>query len=176
MRGDNYASNVQRSELMRRHFLDWYHAAVARGELAPRVVFKFGGNHMIRGSSLTDTYELGTFIPEFAFANGARALNVMVLAGKGTTNEYRPFGSKDADKAVTYDITASDAQLAPLDVRTFVAAAGSDSRWSVTDLRPGRALAHDGTGGTLSVPLKRALLSFDGIILAPHAHASTLFF
>ena len=175
-RGDNYASNVQRSELMRRHFLDWYRAAVARGERAPRVLFKFGGNHMIRGSSLTDTYELGTFLPEFAFANGARAFSVMVLAGKGTTNEYRPFGSKDADKAATYDITGPDAQLAPLDVRTFFAAAGSDSTWSFIDLRPVRALAHDGKVGKLSAPLKRALLSFDGIILAPHAHASTLFF
>jgi hypothetical protein len=176
-RGENYASNLQRSVLMRRHFLEWYRAAVASGEDAPKVLFKFGGNHMIRGPSLTDSYELGTFVPEFALANGSRSFNMMLLAGKGTTNEYRPFGGTDSDKSKAYDIVAADGPLEPLDVRSFFAAAtGNDSTWTLIDLRPVRAMAHDGKLPALSPPLKRALLSFDAIVIAPHAHASTLFF
>ena len=176
-RGENYASNLQRSEMMRRHFLEWYHAAVARGEHAPKVLFKFGGNHMIRGASLTDTYELGTFIPELALANGSHAFNMMLLAGAGTTNEYRPFGGSEADKTSPYDVGTADGPLAPLDVRTFFAvAAENDSTWTFIDLRPVRAMVHDGKLAAVSAPLKRALLSFDAIVIAPHAHASTLFF
>ncbi len=176
-RGENYASNLQRSELMRRHFVEWYRAAVARGERAPRIVFKFGGNHMIRGPSLTDTYELGTFVPEFALASGSHSFNMMLLAGKGTTNEYRPFGSSESDKAKAYDIAGADSQLVSLDMRMFVAsAAGNDDSWTFIDLRPVRAMAHDGKLPALPAPLKRAFLSFDAIVIAPHAHASTLLF
>lgn len=171
--GQQYASNDRRTAWMKRHFAEWYAAARARGEREPRAIIKLGANHVFRGPSLTDTYEIGSFVPELALANGVKAFNMLVLVAHGTTNGYRPFGSALADTAQAYDPASSESEMAFTDVKSVVAAA-SPPHWTFFDLRPVRAAAQDGRIKGLDPKVRRLLVSFDAVIVVPEGHASGL--
>ncbi len=168
-----YASNLRRTELMKRHFVSCYDAARALGEDRPRVVLKLGANHVIRGPSTTDTYEIGSFVPELATALGGRSFSMLVLAAGGTVNAYRPFGSALADTAQRYDPAAPDAEDSFVDVKTILASA-NPSHWTLFELRPLRAEIQDGDLQGAGEKLKRTLLSFDAIVVVPEGHAARL--
>jgi hypothetical protein len=74
-----YAANRMREDLMKTHFLERYRAAGR-----PKVLFKFGSNHMVRGLSPTHVPSLGNFVADFAFVEGKQAFNLLVLCGPGT--------------------------------------------------------------------------------------------
>lgn len=171
--GRNYESNQDRADLMKRHFVASYRAAIASGERAPRVIVKLGANHIFRGLSVTSSYEMGTFLPEFALAQGSNAYSILLVVAKGTTNAYRPFGSPESDKAKAYDLLTSD-EYAVMDMKSVLSAASSD-QLSFIDLRQARAMSLNGGLRRLSPQAKRLLLSFDAVVVVPEGHASTLF-
>ncbi len=74
-----YAANLERETLMKRTFHDLYRAA---GK--PKVVFKFGGSHMMRGLSSTRVPSLASFAFELAVSEGKNAFNILILCGPGT--------------------------------------------------------------------------------------------
>jgi hypothetical protein len=74
-----YAANLARENLMKRTFLERHRAAGS-----PKVLFKFGANHMARGLSPTHVPSLGNFVFEYALAQDAEAFNLLVLCGPGT--------------------------------------------------------------------------------------------
>jgi hypothetical protein len=74
-----YAANRAREDLMKRNFLERYGAADR-----PKVLFKFGSNHMVRGLSPTRVPSLGNFVSDLAFAEGKAAFNLLILCGPGT--------------------------------------------------------------------------------------------
>ena len=169
----NYESNLRRTELMKRHFMSELTAARAAGEATPRAVIKLGANHVFRGPSTTDTYEIGSFVPELATALGGHAFSVLVLVAGGTVNAYRPFASARADTAQRYDPIATDADVAFTDVRTILAAA-TQAHWTLIDLRQIRSDLQDGKLHGVSSKLKRTVLSFDAVVVVPNGHASHL--
>lgn len=74
-----YAANRTREDLMKKNFLARY-AATGR----PKVLFKFGSNHMVRGLSPTHVPSLGNFVADLAFAEDKEAFNLLMLCGPGT--------------------------------------------------------------------------------------------
>ena len=74
-----YAANLEREALMKRTFLTLYRAAGA-----PKVFFKFGANHMMRGLSSTHVPSLGNFAADLAASEGKSAFHVLILCGPGT--------------------------------------------------------------------------------------------
>lgn len=74
-----YGANLERENLMKRLFLARYRAAGA-----PKVFFKFGGNHMMRGLSSTHVPSLANFVMDLAQAEGRQAFNLLILCGPGT--------------------------------------------------------------------------------------------
>jgi hypothetical protein len=74
-----YAANLERETLMKRTFLDLYRAAGG-----PKVFFKFGGSHMMRGLSYTHVPSLTGFVSELALSEGKSAFNLLILCGPGT--------------------------------------------------------------------------------------------
>jgi hypothetical protein len=172
-KGANYESNQQRADLMKRHFLEFYRAAQARGEATPKVIAKFGANHIFRGPSITNSYELGTFLPELAISNNAKAFGILVVVAKGTWNAFRPFGSKEEDKTRKYDpLTTGEYEV--FDIKSVLDATG-DSAWTFVDLRPLRALAGSGRLKGIDPRARRLLNSFDGVVVVPEGHASVYF-
>jgi hypothetical protein len=87
-----YESNLTRSLLMKRHFVANYDEAIRAGEAKPRVLLKFGLNHLMRGRTYVDVFDLGTFLPELAARNGMQAFHVAILArsGGGSRAALRP--------------------------------------------------------------------------------------
>lgn len=171
--GTNYESNQKRDDLMKQHFLDAYNAAKARGEAMPKAIIKLGANHVFRGPSTTDSYEIGTFVPEFAEVTGGKSFGILVVVARGTWNAYRPFGSSEEDKTQKYDpLTTSE--YAVFDIRSVLDAA-SASEWSYIDLRPIRAAAANGKLRGLNPKARRLLTSFDAVVVVPEGHASVYF-
>jgi len=171
--GTNYESNQKRDDLMKRHFLDAYNAAKAGGEKMPKAIIKLGANHVFRGPSTTDSYEMGSFIPEFAVTTGGRSFGILVVVAKGTWNAYRPFGSDESDKTQKYDpLTTSE--YAVFDIKSVLDAAGT-SGWTLIDLRPVRAMSAIGHLKGLNAKAHRLLTSFDAVVVVPEGHASVYF-
>jgi hypothetical protein len=54
-----------------------------RGKL-PRVMLKFGYNHMIRGANFVNVFDLGSLPDEIAAMEGGRAFHILVLPGIGS--------------------------------------------------------------------------------------------
>lgn len=79
-----YAANLERENLMKRTFVERYREAERRDGKRPKVMFKFGGTHMMRGLSSTHVPSLANFVGDFALHEGVGAFNVMVLCGPGT--------------------------------------------------------------------------------------------
>ena len=170
--GAGYESNQQRDDLMKTNFVRFYQAAKARGEARPKAIVKLGANHVFRGPSITNTFEIGTFIPEFAVANNVKSFGILLITGPGTWNAYRPFGSTEADKTAKYDPLTSD-EYKVFDLKS-VFEASAKTGWTFLDLRAIRAGAGRGSLRKLDATAIRLLNSFDGVVIAPESHASVL--
>jgi len=168
--GQGYASNAQRAELMKRHFMERYRDAARSG--APKVVFKFGLFHMMRGRTQTNVYDIGNLVSELAASNGSRSFHLVVLPGGGTQNAYRPFVGNDADKSAPIDLASYDFA----DIRPLLRAAG-ESGWAVLDLRPLRPLLHGRKSalGAVDRGLAELIWGYDAALIMPKVHAATLF-
>ena len=74
-----YGANLERENFMKRTFLARYRAAGG-----PKVFFKFGANHMMRGLSSTHVPSLGQFVSDVALTEGKAAFHLLILCGPGT--------------------------------------------------------------------------------------------
>lgn len=83
MAGEGYESNRRRAALMRAHFVAAYGRA-SRGGARPRVLFKFGATHLMRGLSFTNQYDLGTLVPSVAELAGDSSLSLYAMGGVGS--------------------------------------------------------------------------------------------
>jgi hypothetical protein len=130
----------------------------------PRVMFKFGAGHMVRGVSHTMVFDIGTQISELAEAMGSKSFHVMVLPGAGAqhaqldvqTWRYAPVDSG------TYD---------DLGVTALLAAAYPDAM-TLIDLRPLRALVGGRRARMLDADLVRNIHGFDALLVMTGSTAS----
>jgi hypothetical protein len=168
--GTNYESNQKRDDLMKQHFLADYRAAQAHGERMPKAIIKLGANHVFRGPSTTQSFEIGSFVPEFVETTGGKSFGILLVVAKGTWNAFRPFGSDEADRVQKYDLLGSS-EYEVFDMKS-VLAASSENAWTIIDLRPVRALSQNGKLRGLDAKARRLLNSFDAVVVAPEGHAS----
>lgn len=83
--GSAYLANLRRETRMKRLFLDQYRAAERRDGAAPKVLFKFGSNHLERGLSSTHVPSLGNFVEEMGLGSfGAKTFSLRMICGPGT--------------------------------------------------------------------------------------------
>ena len=80
MSGKGWESNARRAALLRDNFRRHWRDA----EGNPRVMLKLGASHLIRGRNMTNTYDLGTLVPEIAEIQGRQAYSMLVLPGEGS--------------------------------------------------------------------------------------------
>ncbi len=81
--GESYLANTERETLMKRTFLAHYEAAMRADGSPPRVMLKFGSNHMMRGATPTWVQGTGGFITEYAMAHGLNATTILMICGPG---------------------------------------------------------------------------------------------
>ncbi|MDB4917193.1 MAG: hypothetical protein JWM95_4837 [Gemmatimonadetes bacterium] len=166
-----YQSGLMRSLLMKQHFMDYYRRAQARGKSYPKVVYRFGSNHVIQGASYTGHYDIGNLARELAASTGRTSFNVFVLVLNGTQNKYLPYVGNDADRTGAYDAGSS----LEMDVSPFAGAVVDSTSWTYIDLRPLRGRVAAGRYGALERRLEKTLTGFDAVVVIPRARANRTF-
>ncbi|MDX6458236.1 MAG: hypothetical protein QOE55_1933 [Acidobacteriaceae bacterium] len=84
---DSPGSNSDRASLLKKHFLERYRA-LQRNTSNPRILLKFGDNHMWKGFNDTHQLDLGNFVAELASVEHSTSLHIQVLAARGTLAEF----------------------------------------------------------------------------------------
>lgn len=154
--GDAYGSNLMRSAFLRENLAKALAMAEPAGS-APKVLFKFGGNHVMRGFTATRTLDLGTAATVLAEGRGERAFTVLILGGSGgraarmniQSLQYEPAGSSEVDGATL-------AWLRP---------AVPDTGWVLFDLRAIRAEYLRRRMSLLDAGQERMLHGYDAVVV-----------
>ncbi|HEX8232089.1 MAG TPA: hypothetical protein VF559_01910 [Caulobacteraceae bacterium] len=77
-----WESNKRRVDFMRANFLRNWRREKGKGR-SPKVFFKFGTSHMVRGLSLVDVFDVGTLAAESAALAGGHSFHLLVVGGAG---------------------------------------------------------------------------------------------
>ena len=123
----------------------------------PRVMFKFGMSHMVRGVSHTHVFDIGTQVSELADSIGAKSFHVAVLPGAGSQHarmDIQTWRYAPAD-AGSYDGMG----MGPL------YAAAYDDAMTLIDLRPMRALVSGQRAKRLDADFVRTIHGFDALLI-----------
>ncbi len=155
-----WASNERRAQFNKSNLRRY----LAAEERTPKVMFKFGASHMVRGMSHTQVLDIGTQVSELAEARGAKSFHVAVFPGATSQNAqfdpsawtYRP-----AD-AGTYE----DQGMGPL-----MTAAYADA-FTLIDLRPLRPMVFGARHKALDADLVRTIHGFDALLVLSGSTAS----
>lgn len=157
--GRGYESNLRRGNLLRTNFANHWRA----GSRAPRVFLKFGASHLMRGVNITDTFDIGSLVPEIAMLAGTKCYSLLVLAGAG-----RETGNFDPT-SYTYRPGRREQYQAGMEPFTGQAFADAFTLFDTAPLRPiARSTARDLHPETI-----RAVHSFDNIIVMSGSTPST---
>lgn len=154
--GRGYESNLSRSRLLKRQFWRFFDSTRVATGTEPKVLLKFGASHLQRGPNFTNTYDLGSLLPELAERDGGEAWSVYVVGGPGTRRaQIDPRSMTSAPIPVQ--------ALAPAWARPFADAADPEL-WTVYDLR---ALRTMGTRrlGALPPQVQQIILGFDAMVV-----------
>jgi hypothetical protein len=155
--GETWLANLERENQMRRLFLEHYRAAERADGAAPRVMLKFGANHMFRGASTTHVQALGTFVTELGQMTGRGSVAIYVACGPG--GAIGTFGPQS--------ISCNDDFA---EGWSFLADQVDPNALTVFDLRVwkmrARAWAH------LPAETRHLIDSYDVLVIAPNGAAS----
>lgn len=154
--GRGWESNDRRARLNRGQLLRHLNEARTRGE-SPRVLFKFGASHMIRGRNATEVFDLGSLAAEIAAAEGSQAFHLLVVGGAGT--EHAIFNPME----LTYVPAPVDLAIEE-GLQTIVAQAFPEG-FTLIDLRPLRPLLSSARTKTADPELMRIVHGFDAILV-----------
>src|SRR4030088_2948505 len=81
--GTAWDSSERRAQWMRNNLAERLREERGRGT-QPKVMMKFGYNHMIRGANYVNIFDVGSMTDEVAALNGGRAFHILVLPGPGS--------------------------------------------------------------------------------------------
>jgi hypothetical protein len=163
--GSAWAASQRRAQWNRNNL-----AARLREErgLAPKVMLKFGYNHMIRGANYFNVFDLGAMTDEVASLEGGRAFHILVLPGPGSRQavfgpgrSFVPVSSEEFD-----EFRAGDQRL------TRVFSNASATGHEVIDFRTLRPLAMRGLEGW-NADVVRTIHGYDAAVIWRGARASS---
>ncbi len=154
--GRGYSSNVLRSANLRKTFLNHFRRA-SGGERVPKVLVKLGAAHAYRGRNPSNTFDVGSLLPELAALSGSSAVGILVVGGRGSRQSL--FDPATFDYAPVGNVYDGSAWIQP-----FYTAAGS-TRWTSFDLRALRPLAGNRRLGTLPAATIQAIFGFDFLVV-----------
>jgi hypothetical protein len=161
-----WASGQRRAQWNRNNLAARLKEEQVRGT-PPKVMLKFGFNHMIRGANFFNIFDLGAMTDEVAALSGGRAFHILVLPGPGSRQAVlgpgRSFVSVSSDEFDEF--RAGDQRL------TRVLSNATATGHEVIDLRPLRTLAMRGLEGW-NPDVVRTIHGYDAAVIWKAAHAS----
>jgi hypothetical protein len=135
---------------------------------SPKVMLKFGYNHMIRGANYVNTFDVGAMTDEVAALDGGHAFHIIVLPGPGSRQAVMGQGHN----MVTVASDEWDEFQAGEQRLTRVLPNADATGHEVIDLRALRPLAMRGLE-TWNPDVIRTIHGFDAAVIWKGAHAST---
>ena len=166
--GTGWAQSDRRAQWMRSTIAARLREERAGGR-SPKVMFKAGYNHMIRGANYVNVFDAGAMMDEVAALDGQRAFHVIVLPGPGSRQAVmggpgRVFTSVSSDEFDEF--RAGDGRL------TRVLSNADATGHEVIDLRALRPLAMRGLEAW-NADVVRTIHGYDAAVIWKGAHAST---
>lgn len=164
--GRNWESNERRARLNRKNFLRHWSQARDTGPAAPRVLFKFGASHMLRGRNVSEVFDLGNLASEMAAAEGSQSFHLLVVGGAGTQH-------------AVFNPVSLAYEPAPVDLVTEeglqgIAGQALPEGYTVIDLRPLRPLLSSARTRTANPELMRIVHGFDAILILTGSRPSQM--
>lgn len=160
-----YDSNRDRSLLMKRNFMERYRELSAK-QPTPRVLFKLGANHMGRGISPIQQFDLGNLASELAESTGSHSYHVLVIAAAGSVNRWLPFIPDPSPKQSPYD---AHGEVDSLGAGPFIDNAFKDS-WTYFDLAPLRHQPDARKAG--GAAFAELAFQYDAVVVINEGHAA----
>jgi hypothetical protein len=161
----NWESNDRRAQLNRRNFLRHWTEDRALGP-APRVLFKMGASHMLRGRNVTEVFDLGNLASEMAAAEGSQSFHLLVVGGAGTQHAiFNPMSL--AYEPAPVDLVAEEGLSA-------IAGQALPEGYTLIDLRPLRPLLSAGRTKTVDPELMRIVHGFDAVLILTGSHPAQM--
>jgi hypothetical protein len=166
--GTAWASSDRRAQWMRNTLAERLREERGRAS-PPKVMMKFGYNHMIRGANYVNIFDVGAMPDEIAALHGSRAFHILVLPGSGSRQAVlgpgRSFVSVSSDEFDEF--RAGDQRL------TRVLSNGDATGHEVIDLRALRPLAMRGLE-SWNPDVVRTIHGYDAAVIWKGARASSL--
>ena len=163
--GTAWASSERRAQWKRNNLAE--RLREERRESPPKVMLKFGYNHMIRGANYVNIFDVGAMTDEVAALSGGRAFHIIVLPGPGSRQAVlgpgRSFVSVSSDEFDEFQ--AGNQRL------TRVLSNANATGHEVIDLRALRPLAMRGLEGW-NPDVVRTIHGYDAAVIWKGARAS----
>ena len=165
--GTAWDSSERRAQWMRNNLAERLREERGRGT-QPKVMMKFGYNHMIRGANYVNIFDVGSMTDEVAALNGGRAFHILVLPGPGSRQAVlgpgRSFVSVSSDEFDEFQ--TGDQRV------TRVLSNANATGHEVIDLRALRPLAMRGLEAW-NPDVVRTIHGYDAAVIWKGAHASS---
>jgi hypothetical protein len=126
-------SNSERASLLKKNFLEDYRA-LQENTPHPRILLKFGDNHMWKGFNDTHQLDLGDFVAEMASVEHTASLHIQVIAARGTLAGFGGYARPMKDEPFVLADIPEYGWLKPL-IEMLPADKGARSNGIVVDLR-----------------------------------------
>ena len=165
--GGAWPYSQRRTQWMRNNLAALLRADQGR-KVHPRVMMKFGYNHMIRGANYVNVFDVGTMADEVAALTGDQAFHIIVLPSPGSRQAVpgrgRSFGSVATDDFD--DFNTGDGRL------TRVLPSANATGHEVIDLRALRPRAMRGLENW-NPDVVKTIYGYDAAVIWKGAHASS---
>ena len=146
-----------RIQLMKNQLMHSYNQWVGKKNL-----FKYGANHMTKGESLLEIFDIGNLVNNIDDSNYQQSLHIMIMGASG--EHASPFEGHAAEKIV--ENTGILKTLSPITI------AADGKQWNCFDLRPLKKALVDGKLEVKSVKLSRIIKGYDFLVMIPKVSAA----
>lgn len=127
-------------------------------------LFKYGANHLAKGESLMEIYDIGNLVNNVDDSNYQNSLHIMILGTSGT--QASPFQGHPDEK-----IDENSSMLKSLKPITN---AIDVNQWTCFDMLPLRAALNEGKIDISDTKLSRIIKGYDLLVIIPKVTASKI--
>lgn len=156
----NGRSYKKRINLMKKNLLDYLRPYLIKpGDSMPKLLFKFGANHVARTNDVTGYFEVGNLADHLIDAENKKSLHVLIFGKKGTINVMVPLDNNVAIQPYLVDKDPDLLMFKPFTDQL------KDGEWASIDLRPVRRAMAQGKLAVGNSRLQDFIKSFDILVL-----------
>ena len=129
-----------------------------------RNLFKYGANHVPRGESLMEIYDIGNLVSNINDSKFKNSLHIMILGTSGT--QASPFQGYPEEKI--------DENSSILKTLKPITSAIDTNQWQCLDMIPLRKALNEGKISISDIKLSRIIKGYDLLVIIPKVTASKI--